>query len=65
MLGPAFYNKKRTTMNKDCKHTEEKARQDYVGAQQDAADSNRTNSNEVEEDVKELNNNPRNNDLDM
>ncbi|MDE6080689.1 MAG: hypothetical protein K2F70_00290 [Muribaculaceae bacterium] len=52
-------------MNKDCKHTEEKARQDYVGAQQDAADSNRTNSKEVEEDVKELNNNPRNNDLDM
>ncbi|MDE6266584.1 MAG: hypothetical protein K2M07_04445 [Muribaculaceae bacterium] len=52
-------------MEKKCKHPEEKARQDYAGAQQDAADNNFTDAKEVEQDIKELNDNPRDNNLDM
>ena len=49
----------------NCRCTEKKARQDYAGAQVDAADNNYTDPTEVEQDVKELNDNPRDNNLDM
>lgn len=52
-------------MEKNSKRTEEKARQDFVGAQIDAADDNYTDAKEVKQDVKELNDNPRDNNLDM
>lgn len=52
-------------MEKKCNNREEKARKDYAGAQQDAADNNRTDAKEVEQDIRELNDNPRDNNLDM
>lgn len=39
------------------------AQREYPGAQIDCADDNKVNPKMVKEDVKDLNNNPRNNDL--
>lgn len=40
-----------------------KAEQDYAGMSIDAADDDKTTAKEVKNDVRQLNNNPRNNDL--
>ena len=40
-----------------------KAQQNYSGMTADAADNDKVTAQEVKDDVKQLNNNPRNNDL--
>lgn len=53
-------NKKQPT-----KQMQNAAMQQYPGAAIDAADKNHVDAEMVDADVKELNNNPRNNDLDQ
>ncbi|MDE6288068.1 MAG: hypothetical protein K2M00_04710 [Muribaculaceae bacterium] len=49
----------------DKKEIDEKALRDYPGAETDAADDNKVTRKEVEQQTCEMNNNPRNNDLQM
>ncbi len=55
-------------MDKDNKTTEQQAvnaEKHYPGVATDAADDNKDNAQRVKNNVRELNNNPRNNDIDQ